>query len=226
MSGITYKVRVFKTEVRKTAAGKVTSYRVQWQTEGRKIWKKSFPLAAQAETYRSSLITAARSGEAFSLVTGEPVSWSRTQTPEMTWYAFLCKYVDMKWKGASANYRQVIARALTAATPAMFTTRRGKPDDKALRSALHRYAFNMQQRETATDEVADTLKWLADHSKPISALTDPGLIRDVLDKATSTVAGTRAAPNTARKHRLIVSNALDYAVELKLLESNPLKTLN
>ncbi|WP_030452042.1 tyrosine-type recombinase/integrase [Herbidospora cretacea] len=226
MTDTTYKVRVFKTEVRKNLAGKATSYRVQWQTDGRKIWRKSFPLAAQAETYRSSLITAARNGEAFSLVTGEPVSWSRTRTQEMTWYAFLCKYVDMKWKGASANYRQVIARALTAATPAMYTTQKGKPDDKAVRSALHRYAFNTQQRETATGDVAETLKWLADHSKPISALTDSGLIRDVLDKATSTVAGTRAAPNTVRKHRLIVSNALDYAVELKLLDGNPLKTLN
>ncbi|MGW3346291.1 tyrosine-type recombinase/integrase [Nonomuraea rubra] len=225
MKDITYNVRVYAIETRKNAAGKVTSYRVAWQTT-RKTWKRSFKNAAQADTFRGSLLTAARSGEAFSTLTGEPVSWGRTDRPEMSWYDFACKFADMKWKNAAAKYRQDIARALTAATPAMYTTTRGKPDDRALRSAMHRWGFNTKQRQVTPEEAAGALRWLADNTKPISALTDDaGLVRDLLDSATSLLDGTRAAPSTVRKHRMLLSNALDYAVELKLLPANPLKNL-
>ncbi|MFF4776801.1 hypothetical protein ACFY05_28460 [Microtetraspora fusca] len=44
----------------------------------------------------------------------------------------------MKWKTASAKYRQDIARALTAATPAMPADGNGKPDDLTLRTAMRR----------------------------------------------------------------------------------------
>ncbi|MFI6995844.1 tyrosine-type recombinase/integrase [Nonomuraea wenchangensis] len=225
MKDITYNVRVYAIETRKNAAGKVTSYRVAWQTTT-KTWKRSFKLAAQADTFRCALLTAARSGEGFSTLTGEPVSWARTDRPEMSWYDFACKFTDMKWKNAAAKYRQDIARALTAATPAMYTTTRGKPDDRALRSAMHRWGFNTKQRQQAPEETADALRWLADNTKPISALIDDaGLVRDLLESATSLLDGTRAAPSTVRKHRMLLSNALDYAVELKLLPANPLKTL-
>ncbi|GGO67117.1 tyrosine-type recombinase/integrase [Nonomuraea cavernae] len=225
MKDITYNVRVYAIETRKNAAGKVTSYRVAWQTTT-KTWKRSFKNAAQADTFRGSLLTAARSGEAFSTLTGEPVSWGRTDRPEMSWYDFACKFADMKWKNAAAKYRQDIARALTAATPAMYATTRGKPDDRALRSAMHRWGFNTKQRQEASDETGAMLRWLADNTKPVSALIDDaGLIRDLLESATSLLDGTRAAPSTVRKHRMLLSNALDYAVELKLLPANPIKTL-
>ncbi|GGT38385.1 tyrosine-type recombinase/integrase [Nonomuraea spiralis] len=225
MKDLTYNVRVYAIETRKNAAGKVTSYRVAWQTTT-KTWKRSFKLVAQADTFRGALLTAARNGEAFSTLTGEPVSWARTDRPEMSWYDFACKFADMKWKNAAAKYRQDIARALTAATPAMYTTTRGKPEDRALRSAMHRWGFNTKQRQQAPEEAADTLRWLADNTKSISALIDDaGLVRDLLESATSLLDGTRAAPSTVRKHRMLLSNALDYAVELKLLPTNPLKTL-
>ncbi|MGN9786860.1 tyrosine-type recombinase/integrase [Nonomuraea sp. ZG12] len=225
MKDITYNVRVYAIETRKNAAGKVTSYRVAWQTTT-KTWKRSFKNAAQADTFRGSLLTAARSGEAFSTLTGEPVSWGRTDRREMSWYEFACKFADMKWKNAAPKYRQDIARALTAATPAMYASTRGKPDDRALRSAMHRWGFNTKQRQEAPEETDTMLRWLADNTKPVSALIDDaGLVRDLLESATSLLDGTRAAPSTVRKHRMLLSNALDYAVELKLLPANPLKTL-
>ncbi|MEV5892877.1 tyrosine-type recombinase/integrase [Nonomuraea fuscirosea] len=225
MKDITYNVRVYAIETRKNAAGKVTSYRVAWQTTT-KTWKRSFKNAAQADTFRGSLLTAARNGEAFSTLTGEPVSWGRTDRPEMSWYDFACKFADMKWKNAAPKYRQDIARALTAATPAMYASARGKPEDCVLRSAMHRWGFNTKQRQEAPEEAATALSWLADYTKPISALIDDaGLVRDLLESATSLLDGTRAAPSTVRKHRMLLSNALDYAVELKLLPANPLKTL-
>ncbi|WP_219459948.1 tyrosine-type recombinase/integrase [Nonomuraea rhizosphaerae] len=225
MKDITYSVRVYAIEARRNKDGKVTSYRVAWQIV-RKSWKRSFKNIAQADTFRGSLLTAARSGEAFSMLTGEPVSWARAELLQMSWYDFACKFVDMKWKPAAAKYRQDIARALTAATPAMYTGRRGKPDDLALRSAMHGWGFNTKQRQDAPDKIAAALSWLSDNTKPVSALIDDaGLVRDLLEAITSRLDGKRAAPSTVRKHRMLLSNALDYAVELKLLPANPLKTL-
>ncbi|MGV9776590.1 tyrosine-type recombinase/integrase [Streptosporangium sp. NPDC003464] len=220
----TYSVRVYKTEVRKNKDGKVTSYRVLWQTGG-KSWKKPFPKEAQADAYRSSLVMAARNGEAFSLVTGEPVSWKRVEHAGMSWYDFACKFADMKWKEASAKYRQDIARALTAATPAMLTGEQGKPDDLDLRTAMRRWGFNTKQRSEAPEDVADALRWLAANTKPVSVLTDAGPVRELLDVATSRLDGKRAATSTVLRNKTILQNALDYAVELKLLTENPIKGL-
>jgi integrase len=43
--------------------------------------------------------------------------------------------------------------------------------------------------------------------------------------ATSTVDGRNAAASTARRHRIILANAIDYAVERGLLETNPIRVL-
>jgi hypothetical protein len=209
---------------RRNKDGKVTSYRVLWQTAG-KPWKKPFPKEAQADTYRSALVTAARNGEAFSLITGEPVSWNRPERFDMSWYDFACKFADMKWKAASAKYRQDIARALTAATPAMLANERGKPDDLELRTAIRRWAFNAKQRSDVPDGVAGPLRWLAANTKPVSALADAGTVRELLDRATSLLDGRRAATSTVLRNKTIPQNALDYAVELKLLTENPIKSL-
>ncbi|MEV4580263.1 integrase [Nonomuraea jabiensis] len=215
-------MRVYKTEVYNGA--RVTTYRVRWSVGG-KGWKEPFRLAAQADAFRSELLTAARRGEAFSATTGRPISWSRAEDT-MSWYDFACKFVDLKWKSAAPKYRQDIARALTAATPAMYATERGRPADRALRSAMHHWGFNTKHREDAPEDAAGALRWLALNTKPVSALgADPLLVRNLLDAATLLLDGQRAAANTVRKHRMLLSNALDYAVELKLLSENPLKSL-
>ncbi|MGC5011390.1 tyrosine-type recombinase/integrase [Streptosporangium sp. DT93] len=223
MKNTTYNVRVYKTETRKNKDGKATSYRVLWQTAG-KPWKKPFPKEAQADTYRSALITAARNGEAFSLITGEPVSWSRTERPDMSWYDFTTAYVDMKWKRASAGYRRDIARALTAASPAMLTADRSKPSDKEIRKALTRWAFNTKDRDSRSAE-DPVLGWLKRGTCMVSTLEDAATMRKVLDIATSKLDGKAAAASTARRNRAILFNALDYAVELKLLTTNPIRGL-
>lgn len=225
MENTTYNVRIFKTEVRTNKAGEVTSYRVIWRTADKLPWKRSFKRAAQADAYRSALVTAARHGEAFSLATGEPVSWNRASSSEMSWYDFACAYVDMKWKGAAAKYRQDIARALTAATPAMLATERGKPTDRELRSAMHRWGFNNKDRDNAPERAARALRWLAQNTKPVSALAEPANVRALVDAGTSLLNGKRAAANTVRKHRMLLSNAMDYAVEMNLLAENPIRAL-
>src|SRR5215472_10154245 len=48
---------------------------------------------------------------------------------------------------------------------------------------------------------------------------------DPLDHATGRLDGTNAAASTARRHRTILANAMDYAIELGLLDSNPIRAL-
>jgi integrase len=217
----TYEVRVYRTEVYK--GSRVTTYKVRWKVSG-KLWKEGFRTAAQADSFRSSLMVAARKGEAFSLDTGRPVAWERSKTA-ISWYEFACRYVDMKWKSASAKYRKDIARALTAASPALLGRAHGRPGDVDIRRALLRYGFNTKQRLDPPEDVADVLAWVSRNSVPMSALAEPALARRVLDLATGRLDGKSAAASTARRNRTILANAMDYAIELGLLDANPIRAL-
>ena len=64
-----------------------------------------------------------------------------------------------------------------------------------------------------------------ENTRPLRDLTQPGVARKVLEAATSRLDGKRAAPDTVRKHRMLLANAMDYAVELELLDKNPIKAL-
>jgi integrase len=221
MHDISYDVRVYKLKVYKGA--KVTTYWVRWKVGGAGF-QEPFRHSGQADSFRSELNAAARKGEAFSMVTGRPVSWKRA-TSEMTWYDFACAYADMKWKASSAGYRKNIARALTAATPAMLTSDRGKPDAALLRKALFRYAFNTNNRANAPEKIAAALTWVSRNTALVSTLANPADARRILEAATTNVDGKRAAASTARRHRVILTNAIDYARELGAIDAgtNPIR---
>lgn len=117
----------------------------------------------------------------------------------MTFYDFACEYVDMKWPRAAANSRRSIADALVAVAPVMLKGRTTGVDAKALRKALHGWAFNSARRESAADEVRAHLKWAAASSKPLAELAKPDTIRAVLDAVGSKLDGKAAsATYTAR----------------------------
>ena len=80
----TFDVRVYRTEVYKGV--KVTTYRVRWKV-GNQQWREGFRTAAQADSFRSALMTATRKGEAFSLATGRPMAWERAKA-DISWYEF------------------------------------------------------------------------------------------------------------------------------------------
>src|SRR5680860_431125 len=221
MKDITYNVRIYTTEV--IRGTKTNRHRVRWKV-GDKVWRRNFHTAAQAESFRSELHVAARSGEAFTLASGEPVSWARSRQSQISWYEFVCQYVDMKWKSASAKYRREIARAMVAATPPLIV---GNPPATGLelRSAMNNWGFNTKRRADAPAEVAELLRWLSENTRPLRDLAAPGVAREVLEAATSRLNGQRAAPDTVRKHRMLLSNAIDYAIELELLDNSPIKAI-
>lgn len=221
MDNLTYDVRIWKTEIYKGA--KVTTYRVRWKT-GPRPWKQPFRTKAQAASFEAELRSAARRGEAFDIATGRPVSWGRTDN-DTSWYDFCVSYVDMKWKAASAHHRANIAWALVTVMPAMLSTDRGRPEGVVMRRVLRQWGFNTKRRNDCPEDTAMILTWLSRNTQPVSTLANPATIRAVLDAAGTLLDGRSAAPSTVRRNRTILHNALEYAVELRLLNANPLRAM-
>src|SRR5215831_7491326 len=221
MDNLTYDVRIWKTEIYKGT--KVTTYKVRWRT-GLRRWKQPFRRKAQAASFEAELRSAAGRGEAFAVTTGRPVSWAREDN-DMSWYDFCVSYVDMKWKHSAGKRRATIAWALVTVMPAMIAATKGKPDDKTMRTALRQWGFNAKRRADCPEDTAVILTWLSRNTKPVSALTDPAVMRAVLDAAVTQLNGQPAAPWTARTNRAILANALEYAVEMRVLSGNPIKAI-
>ncbi|MEV4131458.1 integrase [Dactylosporangium sp. NPDC049742] len=219
----TFDVRIWAIDVYKGT--ETTTYKVVWVVDGRRR-KEPFKTAALAESFRSALVTAARKGEAFDIESGRPVSMLRNDNT-MSWYDFACKFVDMKWPHVAATTRRTHAEAMTAITPALFTSTRGKPDDKLIRKALNRWAFNTQQRgaEGKPQEVTDALRWISRNTRPVSTLADPKVLRPLLNSLAVRLDGQPAAPSVVSRRRKILNTSVEYAVELKLLDANPIPAL-
>jgi integrase len=105
---------------------------------------------------------------------------------------------------------------------ALLKTGRGKPDDKAMRHALSRWAYNTKQREHAPEHVAPVLSWVSQNSHCVDVLADPEVLESVLDAITTRQNGKRMAAVTVKKYRGILHNALEHAVVRKALLANPL----
>lgn len=219
----TYDVRIWKTQVYR--GKKSNTYYVRWAVAGKR-WKEPFKTKALADAFRSALVTAARTGEAFDVETGRPVSMRRVSN-DMSWYDFACSYVDMKWPRAAATTRRTNSEALTTVTTSMFTTTHGKPDDALIRRALYRWGFNTTHRdsEECPADVREALKWISSHTRPVSSLTNAAVLRGVLDGLTLKVDGKPTAPSVVSRKRRILNTAVEYAVERKLLATNPLPAL-
>jgi integrase len=217
-----YDVKFWKTEIYRGA--RVTTHKVRWLV-ARKSFKEPFRTAALAESFRSELISAARKGEPFDVETGRPLSMTR-MVRDASWYEFACDYIDMKWPTAATTYRRSIAEALTAITVALVEHGPGEPDAKLIRSALHGWAFNTNRRggPGRPSQVNDALRWIQSHTMPVSHLIEPAVLRSVLTKISTRIDGSAAAPSVASKRRRVLFNALEYAVERRLIPANPLPT--
>lgn len=193
-------------------------WEVRWVVAGREH-SRSFVTRALAESFRSDLVAATRSGEAFDPVTGLP----EREASDVTWYTHACAYVDMKWPRAAAKSRKSMAEALTTVTTALLGPRRGRPANELVRRALYGWAFNPAQRGSGVpDEIATALAWVERASLPVSALRGTPTIRRALDALAVKLNGSAAAATTTYRKRAVFYNALGYAVELGLLPANPI----
>ena len=199
---------------------------MRWSVAGKER-KEPFKTVALADGFRSDLVAAARKGEAFDVDTGLPVSMRRAARV-MSWYDLACTFVDMKWPRVAATTRRTHAEALTAVTVGMLASTRGKPDDKVLRKALGRWAFNTAQRDDdkAPHDVRAALRSVATHTRPVGDLSKPEVLRPLLDGLTVRLDGSPAATSVVSRRRKIFNTAVEYAVERKVLAFNPLPALS
>ena len=222
MTNTSYKVRVWKLEPRKNERGKVTSYRVRWEVAGNPF-RESFKLRPQADSFRSDLISAQRQGEPFDKSSGLPVSLTRVEG-DMTWYEFTRKYVDMKWPDLAATARQTVAEALIRVAPVFVPPEKTAPAIKEVRSALRQWGYNSDLRDASNipADARKVLDWCSRHTASVKTVLEPEVLRSLQRAVTKRLDGEPFAPTVARKTRSVLWNALDYAVELKLIDVNPL----
>lgn len=92
--------RPWKIETRK---GRKTSYRVRWVV-ARRHFSASFLTMALAESFRASLITAARKGKGFDTDSGLPESMERKRR-DVTFYQHAAEFAAAAWPAAAAKTR-------------------------------------------------------------------------------------------------------------------------
>jgi len=226
--GTTYDVRVYRSDAYKGVT--VTSYRVRWKV-GSRMWSQYFRNGALADSFRSSLLTAARKGQPFSLSTGRPLSWE-SDKPAVSWYALTLDYAAAKWPYAAPNHRKSIAEALTDATEAMLTTADPPYSVEEIRRALRTWAFSDRLRGATQppEHLAAVVRWLQTATVPVAELGRPRTgatrCRALLDRISRKQDGTPAAANTANRKRAVLNNLMQYAVEANGLPANPLRAVN
>ena len=224
MSDVTYTVSIRGVEPRRGTKGTIVSYRVTWRVS-RKVWRKTFETKKQADSYRASLLSAARNGEPYLVTTGLPLSWA-PRSSDLTWYAFTLDYTTMKWPTLSPGSRRGVAEALTDATEALMTRPVHVSRDE-LRAAL-RWAYSIRIRDDPEppDQLRTAIVWLDAHTVQMDAFKEPAsrsrLVRDLLTRITQTKTGSKAAAATATRKRMILHNAMEYACEIGVLSDNPL----
>jgi integrase len=219
----TYDVRIFKTDVYR--GSRTTTYWVRWKVAGDPR-KEPFKEKRLAESFLSDLTSAARKGEAFDTDTGLPVSMSRAAA-QISCYELACRYVDLKWPRSAATTRKTTAEALTAALPLLFIGGRGQPDERLIRTALRRWAFNTASRnsEDVPAHVRAALSWVERNARPAVDLASPATVRKVLDGITLRLDGKPGSPVVVTRRRKIFTAMLDYGVEIKALSANPWPTM-
>ena len=98
--------------------------------------------------------------------------------------------------------------------------------ERALRSALFRWAFNTARRSSpAPRDVTEALEWVRRNSPPVTQLARPEVLRRALDAIASRLDGQLAAATVVNRKCAVLHNAIEYAVERGLLEQNPIPTL-
>ncbi|MFY1654048.1 tyrosine-type recombinase/integrase [Solwaraspora sp. WMMB762] len=207
--------------VGKRADRKARPWRVRWSVAGKRF-EDTFRTRALAESFRSDLVKASNAGEPFDTETGRPVDQIRERLG-VTWYAHARAYVEMKWPRAAAKTRRSIVEALTSVTVILTRpAKRGRPADELLREALYLYGFNPRRwSDEVPGEHAAALAWLESASLPVVELDSPVMVRRVLDGLCLRLDGKPAAAATVQRKRATFYNALGYAVELELLDANP-----
>jgi integrase len=215
-----YDVRVWS--ISRYKGKRATTCTVRWAVGGKRH-QRTFPTHKPAEAFRADLLVAARDGVPFGVSDGLPRAM-RVPEQARTWLDHAMEYVSLKWLGASPRHRRGIAEALTDITMALLPEEKAPVDTGELRRALYRYAFNVPARnDPVLKDLESTMAWMQRRSPGLADLDDAVVLRGLLNRLALRQDGRPAAPSTIARKRATLHNVLEYAVELELFPTNPLK---
>jgi integrase len=212
-------VRVWQVRVNKNYRQR--SYTVRW-TVARRERSRTFATRALADRFRSDLFQAMNRGEGFDLISGMPESMDPARKSR-TWLTFAQEYVAMKWPAAAAKTRVAMVESLVAATIGLLGESHGLLGGAELRASV-RELLRPAALRTKTPPAAMANAWqkLARVDLAVRELDQPLVLRRALDALGRTASGAATADTTLRRRRAVLYNALQYAVELRDLPSNPI----
>lgn len=211
----TFDVRVWDLRKRQRADRAVVRYEVRWAVDGRSF-SRTFEKKAQADAYRSDLISATNRGEAFDVSTGQPLSSGRTGGPSC--YDVARELVAKEWPHAAGNSRRTMCEVFAHLLPLLVPPKREAP--AGLTQALHK--VGLHKDKTPDVRQRDALRWLEGASLPITAV-DETVVKAVLDKAAIGPNGERYSASYVGKRRTYLSKLFSYAVDAGYIEANPVK---
>ncbi|WP_194906191.1 tyrosine-type recombinase/integrase [Catenulispora rubra] len=225
MTTTTNDVRVWAMQTYDGVRGK--TYNIRWKVDGR-IFSKTYQSRPVAVRLRAELNKAVRRGVPFDIYSGLPVTEVRQQVIETTWYDHAVAFMDMKWPTLQPGSRRSLAAALATVTAAMTSRQQRLPDRELRIKALLNWSFNRTVREAGapSPEFAEAVAWVRAHSLKVGALNDARTLRDVYTATLVAPDGKPYAVNTHRNKMKALTGAIRYAIELDLLERNPLERLS
>ena len=221
----TYEVRIWGIQMRENT--KRSSYLLRWVV-GARTFSASFATKALAESRRAELLLAQRRGEAFDDECGLPESEKRQQASDVTWYDHAVAFMDMKWPAVEAGSRRALATSLATVTLALVKEQDRMPDYDRAFTALVNWSFNLFARQAGEPaaEFAAAIEWVRGHSFPVASLRDPRIARIAYNATTTSPSGKQYAANTYKNKVKGLNGAIKYAIELNLLDRNPLERIS
>jgi integrase len=204
-----------------------TTYTIRWRTSKTRH-QRTFATRKLAESFHARLLRAAKDGEDFRVSDGLPTSVAGAAATT-TWYEFAARFIDMKWPDASPRHRKSMAEGLVTVTQSLVTARGDTQQSEIQRRTLLHWSFNTAARHgrritvaAPPEHIVEPERWLREHSVPLERLADPAVTRQALGAIGRRLDGSAASPSTIARKRSALYGALEYAVELELLTTNPL----
>ncbi|MET7538279.1 site-specific integrase [Streptomyces sp. NPDC005507] len=217
-------VRVWKiNQVRSKRA----PYQLRWTVAG-KVKTASFATVTLADHRRSELVKAMRKGEAFDVVSGLPESELRAAAakanarPDPSWWDFCREYMASRWRTSAAKTREGLADSLATVALAMMEDGKRAPSPEEARLAVRWAVVPAHEGDEPPEDLAAATAWLQHRSLPLSALSDPRVIRDIQYRLSFKLDDSPAAGETYKRRRRGFNTAMEYAIECGYLDANPL----
>ncbi|MEJ2871741.1 tyrosine-type recombinase/integrase [Actinomycetospora sp. OC33-EN08] len=213
----TFQVQFWK--LRRTE-GRRRPWGVRWVTAG-KEHSESYTTKALAESFRSELVRAARSGEAFDVATGLPATTIRKRGVN-TLLELAVAYVDHVWSSAPPNTRRAAVVNLGAIVPAFVRDLDHPPTPVELQRLLTTRLLPPPRREeTLTPEERTAAAWLHRASRPVTDLADSLALGALLHALGTAADGRPVTSSTWDKRRAVLHRVAGYAVDTGVLATNP-----